>query len=454
MSARSAESRAQTLLLGLGFTEVTISQPISSLSSGWRMRTFLASLLFQPCDILLLDEPTNFLDMPALLWLESHLQTMADTTLLVVTHDRAFADAFAEEIIVLRDTKLERFPGNLSAYEATREEQKRRLTRMKENQERQKEHMQQTITGNIRAAKASGDDKKLKQAASRQKKLDERMGYQVGLRGGRFKLNRDRQGFHNSMRDDIEVLTDDPAARISVPSSPPTLRFPGPLISCEKLSFRYKAGVPAVLKGVDLTVHMGDRLGLVGLNGAGKSTFVSCLVNQLHTGGRITGILTHHPMARIGYFSQVAVEKLPEEQTMLELLGGDEQEARVALAAMGLSGRTVSDLPISRLSGGQKVRAALTRILYPHTPHLLVLDEVTTHLDADSVAVLAEELGAFEGAVVVVSHDRWFVRTVVEEAEEGGRVGRVYLVEGGDVKELGGGMAAFEKKVRKAGKRG
>ncbi|KAK1234393.1 hypothetical protein PQX77_002404, partial [Marasmius sp. AFHP31] len=175
MSASTAELRAKDLLLGLGFTTTTIAQPLKSLSGGWHMRTVLASLLFQPCDILLLDEPTNFLDMPSLLWLESHLQERTDTTLLLVSHDRTFADSIAEEIIVMRDSKLERYPGNLTAYEKTRSEQKKRLTRMKEAQDRQKAHMQDTIAGNVRAALVSGDDKKLKQAASRQKKLDERM---------------------------------------------------------------------------------------------------------------------------------------------------------------------------------------------------------------------------------------------------------------------------------------
>jgi len=410
------------------------------------MRTNLASLLFQPCDILLLDEPTNFLDLPSLLWLEGHLQTMTETTLLLVTHDRAFADALADEIIVLREGKLERFPGNLAAYETARAENQRRLNRMKEAQGRQKEHMEATIAGNIRAAKTSGDDKKLKQAASRQKKLDERMGYQVGIRGGRFKLNRDLAGFHNSVRDGIEIPPDDPAARLAVPSTPAELRFPGSLVSCENLSFTYPGAEAPVLERVTLTIHLGDRIGLVGLNGAGKSTMVSCLVDTPPSNGKITGTLTHHPKSLIGYFSQAAIDSLPQDQTTLSLLGGDEHEARGILSSLGLVGATVSELPVSRLSGGQKVRVALARVLHP-PPHLLVLDEVTTHLDADSVVTLAEGLKEFEGAVVIVSHDRWFTSAVVEEE---GKNGRVYMVGGGKVKHLTGGVAAFEKRVRKS----
>ncbi|KIJ32247.1 hypothetical protein M422DRAFT_184807 [Sphaerobolus stellatus SS14] len=469
MSASSAETRAESLLRGLGFTKKSIAQPLSALSGGWRMRTILAALLFQPCDLLLLDEPTNFLDMPSLLWLESHLQEVS-TTLLLVTHDRTFADTIAEEVIVLRDKKLEPFSGNLSAYDAVRSENQQRLTKMKDAQDRQKAHMEQTIAGNIRAAKSTGDDKKLKQAASRQKKLNDRMGYQVGIRGGRFKLNRDRAGFHNSARAEILVPTDESAARMALPRVPPSeLRFPGPLVSCENLTFSYiKQGPPptatVILKEINFTIHMHDRLALVGLNGAGKSTLVSCLVNQPNPDGRVTGAIKQHPKARIGFFSQSAVDLLPPNVTALEYMsekedplnGGEEQELRGALSSLGLSGRTVSELPFSKLSGGQKVRVALAKVLYP-PPHLLILDEVTTHLDADSIVVLAEELREFEGAVLLVSHDRWFINKVIEEIDddqEGDEdrdvgVNKIFMVGRGTVEELNGGVAEFEERVRK-----
>ncbi|GJJ14443.1 hypothetical protein Clacol_008707 [Clathrus columnatus] len=468
MSASTSEVRAEALLLGLGFSKNSIRKPMATLSGGWRMRTMLASVLFQPCDIMLLDEPTNFLDMASLLWLENHLKESSKTTILLVSHDRTFADAIAEEIIVLRDKKLERFPGNLTAYEEVREENRQRLTKMKEAQGRQKAHMEQTIAGNIRAAKATGDDKKLKQAASRQKKLDERMGYEVGMRGGKFKLNRDLPGYHTTMRAEIEIPEDDAAAKMALPQIPLSeLQFPGPLVSCDKVTVGYiKKDNPSmmtvVLQNISFTIHMHDRVALIGLNGAGKSTLVSVLVNQTSSDIHVQGSIQHHPRARIGYFSQTAVDMLPADTTALQYLAGreeplhnaEEQELRKKLASLGLSGKTVSDLPLSRLSGGQKVRVALSKILHP-PPHLLILDEVTTHLDADSILILTDELRKYEGAVLLVSHDRWFVKKVVEEESENEDekkregVNKVYMVGKGHVEELVTGIDEFEKRVRK-----
>lgn len=449
------------------------------------MRTMLASILFQPCDILLLDEPTNFLDMASLLWLENHLKEESSKTILLVSHDRAFVNIVAQEVLVLRDKKLERFPGNLTAYEETREENRQRLTKMKEAQEKQKAHMEQTIIGNFRAAKATGDDKKLKQAASRQKKLDERMGYQAGSRGGKFKLNRDLPGYHTKMRAEIEIPEDDVSARLALPVIPPSeLQFLGPLVSCDSLTIGYlKKDNPSVmtviLHDICFTMHIHDRIALVGLNGAGKSTLVSALLDGHGTATsslsnnatRTKGTIQHHPRARIGYFSQAAVDFLPSNLTALQYLSGkedplyntEEQLLRKQLASLGLSGKTVSDLPISYLSGGQKVRVALSKILYPSSPHLLILDEVTTHLDAESIMLLAEGLKKYEGAVLLVSHDRWFVKSVVEEFDEDEGedseesnakkelkgVRKVYLVGKGQVEELVEGVDEFERRVRR-----
>ncbi|KAI5800151.1 P-loop containing nucleoside triphosphate hydrolase protein [Peziza echinospora] len=485
MSASSAEARATTLLKGLGFSDVTLTKQFSSLSSGWKMRTHLASCLFQQCDILLLDEPTNFLDLPALLWLESYLTSDArinPPTLVLVTHDQSFADAVAEEILVLRDKKIEAFPGTLTAYKLVRKEQRARLLKMKDAQDKQKTHIEGTISNSIRAAKQSGDDKRLKQAVSRQKKLDDRMGMQVNANGGRFKLNRDLAGYHFSKRPDIVVPPDEEeeAGRFDIPLEPQELRFPGPLVHCEKLTFTYKGAKSPVLKDVGLTIHLHDRIGIMGLNGAGKSTFVSLLLNHpdvLASGTVARGaVVTHHPKLHIAHFSQTLVDSLPPAQTALGYLLAlpglstpfTEQTARAALASVSLRGKTVSHVPIAQLSGGQKVRLALVAVLFPPPapPQLLVLDEVTTHLDAESICALARGLGRFRGAVVVVSHDRWFVREVVEgggeggdedgedgEGEAGGRavkgVREVYVVQDAGVKRVKGGVEMFERRIRK-----
>jgi len=440
------------------------------------MRTRLASLLIKTHDLLLLDEPTNFLDLPSLLWLETYLlnNLPPTTTVVLVTHDHAFGDTVAQEVLILRDQKLEHYPGTLSGYLHTRAQQQRRLTKMKAAQDTQIAHMKATIAGNVRAAKASADDKKLKQAASRQKKLDDRMGYQVGIRGGKFKLNRDLPGYHTNMRAEIEIPKDDPTAKIYLPKVPaPNLRFSAAIVACEGLSFKYPGARDFVLKGVTITIHPVERVALIGLNGAGKATLVGCLFrDELHT-TPTAGTVTRHSKARIAYFSQAAVEALPTVQTALHFLGGDEKASRRILSTMGLVGKTVSDVLIGHLSGGQKVRVALLKVLYPSdgvVPHMLVLDEVTTHLDTGSVALLASELRKYQGAVLLVSHDRWFVRRVVEGEKEfitGGddraegsedddsdedkalkNPGRVYLVGGGGLKLLQRGVSEFEDKVR------
>ena len=268
MGASGAEAKARSVLLGLGFSQESIDQPMSQLSGGWKTRCSLACALCQSPDLLLLDEQTNFLDLPSIIWLEQYVQNLGPhVTVLVVTHDRAFADGVADELLVMRNLSLERFRGNLSAYELERIKNYKYLSRMKEAQEKQKKHMQATIDQNKKAAKEKGDDKKLKQAASRKKKLDDRMGMEVSAKGGRFKLNRDLAGFHNTLRGEIDVPDFDPPVRFTLPQSPADLRFPGALASFDKVNFGYLAGKTRkpILRDIDLTIHMGDRVGIAGM---------------------------------------------------------------------------------------------------------------------------------------------------------------------------------------------
>ncbi|CCX07847.1 Similar to ATP-binding cassette sub-family F member 3; acc. no. Q66H39 [Pyronema omphalodes CBS 100304] len=476
ISAATASNRARTILLNLGFSEAQLTSPLSSLSGGWRTRLRLATTLFQPAHYLLLDEPTNYLDLPSLLWLQSHLQSLS-CTLILITHDITFSNAIASEILILRDQKLEHFHGNLSSWQDARRDEQLRLGRMKSAQEKQAAHIKQTIQGNIRAARSSGDDKKLKQAASRQKKLDERMGMEVSAKGGRFKLNRDLAGYHLTNRAEIEIPQDEAAVKLRIPGEVGELRGGGALVAFEGVGFRYKGKNGGqdkqVLEGITFSIHPGGRMGIIGVNGAGKTTLLKLLVGRKMAPGVRSGGITLHPKVRMGYFSQSAVEELQtlgekdKEATSLSLImaGSEmsEQEARALLGGLGLQGRVASEVPLALLSGGQKVRLALGMVLRD-APHLLVLDEVTTHLDADSIVALAGEMNKFSGAVLVVSHDRFFVRAVVEgvnpaedqEDEDGQgsgwdeeKKGAVWVLEKGKLKVVEGGTEEWERKIEK-----
>jgi ATPase subunit of ABC transporter with duplicated ATPase domains len=290
------------------------------------------------------------------------------------THDRDFADTVADELLVLREQGLEHFSGNLSDYERERHSKSKYLTRMQAAQDKKTKHMESSIAHALTAAKRTGDDKKLKQVASRRKKIEERSGLQVGLKGGRFKLNRDLAGYHTARRDAIDVPSTDPLVKIAFPLEPPDLRFPGALISLEKVTFRYPAAKLPTLKDVDLVIHPGERVGIAGLNGSGKSTLVGLVVGT--DGGNAglrptTGTVTRHMRVRVQCFSQHAVEALEQKgatnreltalQEMLDTTAGTmtEQEVRGLLGDLGLHGKIASDVPISALSGGQKVCAHL-----------------------------------------------------------------------------------------------
>jgi ATP-binding cassette subfamily F protein 3 len=423
MDAGDAEMTARIVLLGLGFKEERIDQPMSKLSGGWQTRCDLACALTQYADVLLLDEPTNFLDLPSIMWLQDYIRGLNGTTVVVTTHDREFGDAVAEELLVLRHQVLETFRGNLSLYEHERWKTVKWLTKMRDAQDKQKKHMEKSITGSIKAAKDKGDDKKLKQAASRKKKLNERMGMQVGLNGGRFKLNRDLAGYHLTNRAGIEIPDFDPPAQLSIPRAS-ELKIAGSLVSLEKVSFAYpgRRQVP-ILKDVDLTIHPGSRVGVAGLNGAGKSTLVSLIIGPDKGGSTPTsGTVTRHARVRIGLYSQQSVEEIsaiassnPQLTALRHVMDATEEmqekDARQVLGNLGLHGHTVSDVPLALLSGGQKVRVALAKLLWP-PPQLLILDEVTTHLDADSILSLVLALKEYDGALLIVTHDRFFMRLV------------------------------------------
>jgi len=487
LPVRDVEAKAKSILAGLGFTDVRLSSKVSTLSGGWRMRCQLAAALLQTADVLILDEPTNFLDMLGMLWLQRYLEdlrdTAPDTGVVLVSHDRDFVNATCDELMILRDKSLAYFQGNLESYEKSIRHEILRMSRMKEAQDRQIAHISQTIANSVKQGKKTGDDNKLRQAKSRQKKLDDRMGMEVNAKGGRFKLNRDLAGYHENKRDAIEVPKEEEAVSLRFPSAP-EMRFQSSLISLENVSYKYPRTVKPALQDVNIIVHPGDRIGLLGLNGAGKTTLV-----QLLTSTRMptSGSLQAYPRLKVGFYSQHTVDDLAKRGsadmnlTALSMLMLDaseksitleEQDARKLLAGTGLVGRTVSDTPVAKLSGGQLVRLALC-LLFLDPPHVFILDEPSTHLDLATVSALARALQEYDGAVVLVSHDRFMIRTIIEgepvdpddsDDEESDHQGNtddehrrriVYEVKAGKAKQLNGGISAWEtmleKKLTKAG---
>lgn len=482
------ESRAKKILAGLGFSEPYMAKSFSQLSGGWKMRAALATALLQETDILILDEPTNFLDLLGIMWLQRYLQALEEhadaPTLILVSHDRDFS-ALCTDLLMIKDKDLVYFTGDLDAYESSMYEKRQYLSKMKDAKDKQKAHIQATIQRSLTEGKKKNDDNRIRQAKQRQKKLDDRWGLEVSAKGGRFKLNRDLQGYYLTGRAQIEVPPEELPPIIELPE-PPDLRFPGPLISMEGVSFGYPTSgkdsgtkkppnLPsAVLREATLSINMGDRIGILGLNGAGKSTLVKLLVGEEKPN---KGTLTTHPRLKLGYYGQDAVEGLQKqgraepELTALALLtrevGGelDEGQLRGLLGELGLHGRVASDVPVRKLSGGQLVRCALARILW-RCPHCLVLDEVTTHLDYETTTALREALREWDGAVVLVSHDRWFMRGVIEgqrqdigsdgeeDEDEEDEIARsrkrvVYRIKAGVLTKLENGVQGFEDLMEK-----
>ena len=487
MQTADVEAKGRQALVGLGFKETQLSKPFSSLSGGWKMRCLLAATLVQTSDVLILDEPTNYLDLLGILWLQNFLESLRDsspdTIVVLVSHDRDFVNATTTETIILRDHNLKYFPGNVSSYDKSIRHEIIRMTRMKETQDKQAANLQKQITHGMQQGRKHGDDKAVKQAKSKQKKLDERVGLQVSAKGTRFKLNRDLPGYHNDgRRAAIEIPKLEREITLPFPEAP-DLRFPGSLVSLEKVSLKYRANPKPTLEDVDLVIHRGDKIGILGLNGCGKSTVIRLLVEQIKPS---KGTVTRHPRLRMGYYSQHAVDALKvlaaaePHLTALSLIlrhAADadeekttEQAGRALLSGLGLPSHVATEVPVARLSGGQLVRLELARVLQ-RRPHLLVLDEPTTHLDLPTVHALTESLAAWEGTVVLVSHDRFLIRCVVEgepvedwsesegedsdgaphraqAGEEAKKVGGgrriVYELKGGRLVEKAGGVASWE----------
>lgn len=476
VDAVSTEARAQKILHGLGFSQDRITAPYSSLSGGWRSRASLASALLQPAHILLLDEPINFLDLPAALFVQQFIASIPHTV-VTVSHDREFLDAVSDSLIILRREKLSYFDGNLTTYE--RETRQERIHKLKQQEvlDKKKAAVQKSIAEAAKSAKKSGDDNKMRMVKSRQRKLDERWGLEVNSKGHRFKLNRDLGGYHLTTRGGVELEELDAAVRFSF-ADPEELRFPGSLVHLDGVSVRYKGSSSDTIRGVGLTIGRGERVGIVGPNGEGKTTLLKTIVGELSPS---KGTVERHPRATIGIYAQHTLELLSTESTtalahfLARYPDAGDSNARSFLGQLGLKGRTADTIPLTGLSGGQLVRLGLAEVMWP-SPDLVILDEVTTHLDSDTIDALVDALQAYAGAVLLVSHDRYAVKRIIElapdptagpddegEAHRGEseldagpdaktaakEPGRTFLLQNGTLEQLDGGMDQYTNSVIK-----
>ncbi|KKN49911.1 hypothetical protein LCGC14_0637960 [marine sediment metagenome] len=402
--AWSAARRAESLLRGLGFQDGDADRPVSAFSGGWRIRLNLAQALMRPSDLLLLDEPTNHLDLDACLWLENWLRRYPGT-LLFISHDRDFMDRVATHVVHFNQRKLELYTGNYSAFEVQRSE---RLAQQQAGFERQQARIAE-IQGFIDRFKAKAT--KARQAQSRVKSLER-----------------------------MEKIA---PAHVD---SPFNFEFPmADKVSSPLLSIRHGRaghGETVILDGINLSLLPGSRIGLLGPNGAGKSTLMDALLGQGEEGATSTlmsGERTCGDNLAIGYFAQHQLESLDLDASPflhLQRLAprASEQSVRNFLGGFDFHGDQALS-PIRSFSGGEKARVALAVIAW-QKPNLLLLDEPTNHLDLEMRQALTMALQNFEGAVVVVSHDRHLLRNTVDE---------FWLVNDGGVSEYQGDLEDYER---------
>ncbi len=425
--AHDAPARAQALILGLGFSAAQLSQPVNSFSGGWRMRLQLARALMCPSDLLLLDEPTNHLDLDALVWLEAWLKRYQGT-LVVISHDREFLDEVTQVTVHVDNAKLVRYGGNYSKFEDMRAEQLVLQQAAVARQADKIAHLQKFI--DRFKAKAS----KAKQAQSRVKALER-------------------------MEKIAPVLAD---AEFNFEFKEP-LNVPNPLLSMLDTSFGYPApagalpGTPptVIVRGINRSVLAGQRIGILGANGQGKSTLVKTVAHAL---APIAGEISEGKGLNIGYFAQQELDVLRPHDTPMEHMirlakdtpahmrapgqSGTEQSLRTFLGTFNFSGDTVHQA-VSTMSGGEKARLVLCMIVWQR-PNLLLLDEPTNHLDLATREALAMALNEFEGTVMLVSHDRALLRAVCDE---------FWLVTRGGVEPFDGDLDDYQQFLRDEARR-
>jgi len=410
--------RAEALILGLGFRVDELNNPVNSFSGGWRMRLQLARALMCPSDILLLDEPTNHLDLDALVWLEAWLQRYAGT-MIVISHDREFLDAVTNVTLHIDHAKLTRYGGNYSAFEILRAQQMELQQASFAKQQDKIAHLQKFI--NRFKAQAS----KAKQAQSRVKALER-------------------------MEKVAPLLAD---AEFTFGFKEPN-NLPNPMLAISEASFGYVVDdePKAILQGVSKSVLAGQRIGILGANGQGKSTLVKTIARTMPL---LAGTLTEGKGLNIGYFAQQELDVLHPQDNPLEHMirlakelgpnSGEpsrEQDLRNYLGTFNFTGDMVKQA-VGTMSGGEKARLVLAMIVWQR-PNLLLLDEPTNHLDLATREALSMALNEFEGTVMLVSHDRALLRAVCDE---------FWMVGRGKVEPFDGDLDDYQKYLLDESKR-
>lgn len=402
IDADAAPAKASEILAGLGFSQEDLQRPMSEFSGGWRMRVALAAALFSEPDMLLLDEPTNYLDLEGALWLEARLQKYPHTA-LIVSHDRELLNNSCTHMLHLAGGKLELYTGGYDDFEQRRAEKARLQLSAKAKQDAERAHLQAFV--DRFKAKAS----KAAQAQSRMKRL--------------------------AKMQPVATTIEERVAPFTLPSPPRPLA--PPLIRLERANVGYEEG-RSILKNLNLRMDLDDRIGLLGVNGAGKSTFAKMIAGALSVQ---SGELHRDRKMKVGWFHQHQIEAMDPDDTPLEIIrrampDASESSRRSRLAQFGL-GFEKQETTVANLSGGERARLLLNMVAMD-APHMLILDEPTNHLDIDSRRALLDALNDYEGAVILITHDRSLMELVAD---------RLWLAADGTVKPFDGDMDEYAKFV-------
>ncbi|MEZ5856542.1 MAG: ABC-F family ATP-binding cassette domain-containing protein [Hyphomicrobiaceae bacterium] len=402
IGAHAAPARAAAILSGLGFDEDAQQRACKEYSGGWRMRVALASVLFLEPEVLLLDEPTNYLDLEGTLWLEGYLKTYPHTV-VIVSHDRDLLNRSVGHILHLERGKLTLYTGGYDAFEDARREKQRLDHKLMKRQDEERARLEAFITRfKAKATKAA-------QAQSRVKAL--------------------------ARMQPIAAQVEERVVPFALPA--PDRLLASPIIKMDGASAGYQPDHP-VLSRLDLSIDQDDRIALLGANGNGKSTFAKLVAGRLDP---LTGTVRRPAKLVVGYFAQHQLDDLEPELTPLDQVtrlmpDSSEAERRTRLGTWGF-GVAKAETKARNLSGGEKARLLMAMTAF-HAPHLLILDEPTNHLDVDSREALVQALNAYEGAVILISHDRHLIDASAD---------RLWLVKDGTVRAYDGDMESYRAQL-------